>query len=55
MKSGCGPYFGFALIAAIYLWPFAVFHGVVMWVVGLLWLSFALAVTAAGRPGRRNK
>lgn len=54
LKEGFGPYLAWIAIAAVYAWPFGVFHGVTRWVVDGIWLALSLTVTAIILAGKRR-
>jgi hypothetical protein len=54
-KGLFGPWLGCIAAAAIYGWPFAVFHGAARLAVGIPWLVIALAVTALILAGRQSQ
>ena len=44
-KGAFGPYIAWIIAAAIYAWPFGVFHGTTRLAVGIPWLVLSVGVT----------
>lgn len=44
-KEAFGPYIGCIVAAAIYAWPFVVFHGTARLAVGIPWLVVSIGIT----------